>query len=314
MEQHAIPQQISSYEFRLVGSMTLKQFFKLAGGLLIAFVIYSSQVIFVLKWPLVLFFGFSGFALAFMPVNERPLDKWLLIFIQGILSPTIYLWQKRPAAIDILEGVARYQGGEDDEEKEEEKKEEERKRVEMEEFLASLPTAKRPVPADEVEVEEDEEEGPQPIPAISGSDFSVEIEEKEKSKKKDTGEKKSRQDWEPDLKIDLPKHAPPQATAEPEFGEIPMPKPPTTPNVIVGMVTDQMGKIVEDVIIEIQDSIGNPARALRTNQLGQFRTTAPLANGEYTILIEKENYQFDIIKVKAEGGIIPPLKIKAKPI
>jgi len=31
MEQHPIPQQISSYEFKLVGEMTLKQFLKAAG-------------------------------------------------------------------------------------------------------------------------------------------------------------------------------------------------------------------------------------------------------------------------------------------
>ncbi|MFH1705976.1 MAG: hypothetical protein ABH867_03665 [Patescibacteria group bacterium] len=311
MEQHAIPQQISSYEFKLVGSMTLKQFFKLAGGLLIAFVIYSSQMIFVLKWPLVLFFGFSGFALAFMPINERPLDEWFIIFIQGILSPTVYLWQKRPTAIDILEEAVKYQGGDNEEEKGEERKEEERKRIEMEEFLASLPITKRlgPVPEDETEPEE---EPPQPGPETDSPGLSPE--EEEEPEKKAAEEKRGQEDWEPDLNIELPKHALPQATAEAEFGEIPMPKPPTTPNVIVGMVTDYTGKIIEDVIIEIQDSIGNPARALRTNQLGQFRTTAPLANGEYIILMEKENYQFDIIKLKAEGEIIPPLKIKAKPI
>ena len=31
-ESHPIPQQISSYQFRLVGDMTLKQFFQLARG------------------------------------------------------------------------------------------------------------------------------------------------------------------------------------------------------------------------------------------------------------------------------------------
>ena len=36
MEQHAIPQQISNYEFKLVGDMTLKQFLKAAAGIVLA--------------------------------------------------------------------------------------------------------------------------------------------------------------------------------------------------------------------------------------------------------------------------------------
>ena len=35
METHPVPQNISSYEFRLVGDMTLKQFLYLAGGILL---------------------------------------------------------------------------------------------------------------------------------------------------------------------------------------------------------------------------------------------------------------------------------------
>lgn len=75
MEQHPIPQQISSYEFQLVGNMTLKQFFKLAGGLLIAFLFYSTGLPFIIKWPLVISFAALGVALAFLPVNDRPLEK-----------------------------------------------------------------------------------------------------------------------------------------------------------------------------------------------------------------------------------------------
>ena len=50
MEQHPIPQQISSYEFKLVGEMTLKQFAKAAGGIIIALVINSAPLVFFIKW------------------------------------------------------------------------------------------------------------------------------------------------------------------------------------------------------------------------------------------------------------------------
>lgn len=278
MEQHPIPQQISSYEFRLVGSMTLRQFFKLAGGLVIAFIFYSSRLPFLIKWPLVLGFGFFGVALAFLPVNERPLEIWIMSFFKSIFSPTIYLWQKQRRIIDILESPFQ------DDEKEEEEETLVSKEPQLEEFLASLPQTKpvkKTLPAKKVEKEE--KKPPQPPARV------------------------------PEVEIELPQtSARPQATAETVFGEIPMPQPPLTPGIVVGMITDENGKIVENTIIEIQDAQGNPIRALRTNQLGQFKTATPLAQGEYLVLPEKEGYQFDIIKIKAEGKVIPPLKITAR--
>ena len=44
MAQHPIPQQISSYEFKLVGEMTLKQFLKAAAGVIIALLINSTKL------------------------------------------------------------------------------------------------------------------------------------------------------------------------------------------------------------------------------------------------------------------------------
>ena len=62
MEQHPIPQQISSYEFKLVGEMTLKQFGKAAGGIILALIVNSSHLVFFIKWPLVFVFAAGGLA------------------------------------------------------------------------------------------------------------------------------------------------------------------------------------------------------------------------------------------------------------
>ena len=93
-QQHPIPQEISSYQFRLVGDMTLNQFFQLAGGLLFALLIYASGLHPFIKWPLIVFFGSLGAALAFLPFEERPLSKWIVVFFKSIYSPTIFNWQK----------------------------------------------------------------------------------------------------------------------------------------------------------------------------------------------------------------------------
>jgi len=94
IEQHPIPQDVAGYKFRLVGEMTLQQFIWLAVGIIIALIIYSSPLPFFFKWPLATIFACLGAGIAFVPVEGRPLDKWLIAFIKSIYAPTIFVWQK----------------------------------------------------------------------------------------------------------------------------------------------------------------------------------------------------------------------------
>ena len=93
-QQHPIPQEISAYQFRLVGDMTLKQFLQVAAGIVIALIIYSTPIIGIIKWPLVIIFGLTGVALAFLPLEERPLERWIIAFFRSVYSPTLYFWKK----------------------------------------------------------------------------------------------------------------------------------------------------------------------------------------------------------------------------
>src|SRR3989344_2932161 len=92
MREHPVPQQISSYEFRLVGDMTIKQFFQVAGGVVVSLIIYALPLPGFLKWPFVVFFAAFGAALAFLPINERPLSAWVFAFFKAIYSPTHYVF------------------------------------------------------------------------------------------------------------------------------------------------------------------------------------------------------------------------------
>lgn len=96
MQQHPIPQNISSYEFQLIGNMTLKQFFELLAGGLVAFLFYITNLPFVLKLPLIILSVLAGAAFAFVPFEGRPLDRWLLAFIQAIYRPQEFFWKKSP--------------------------------------------------------------------------------------------------------------------------------------------------------------------------------------------------------------------------
>lgn len=103
MEQHPVPRNISGFQFHLIGDMTLRQFGYLAAGVGIGYLVYkSAPFTAIINIPLALFCGFAGFAFAFLPIQERPLEKWLAAFIKSIMSPTQYRWYKNNPAPDIL--------------------------------------------------------------------------------------------------------------------------------------------------------------------------------------------------------------------
>ena len=55
MDQHPVPRNISSFEFHLIGDMTLKQFAYLAGGVFIAYLLSK-----VLPFPGIIKYFLAG--------------------------------------------------------------------------------------------------------------------------------------------------------------------------------------------------------------------------------------------------------------
>lgn len=96
MEPHPIPQNVTSFQFHLVGDMTLKQFLYLALGAGIAyltFVFFAHSYPFV-AWPIIVISAAVGAAFAFLPYASRPLDYWLGAFLKAIYSPTKRAWKR----------------------------------------------------------------------------------------------------------------------------------------------------------------------------------------------------------------------------
>lgn len=304
MEQHAIPQQITSYEFKLVGDMTLKQFLKAAAGIILALLINSTKLMVLVKWPLMLLLGGGGLALAFVPYEDRPLDVWLKAFLRSIYNPTIFVYKKKIQDnwldIDLSKAVKA-----DEEEAEEERRQAvpRKQKEEVREFIESLPTVNR------------EENQDQPLsPPLTKVEEKKNIENVESNIVGDKVKINETINENIDYgkaNLDL-KREKLEATGEAVFGEIPMPDIPELPNLIVGMVMNKDNKIVEGAIVEIQDKEGNPSRVLKTNQLGQFRTLTQLSDGKYLIVTEKEGLEFDRVEVLLEGKIVKPIKIIAK--
>lgn len=95
MEQHPVPQNVTTFQFRLIGDMTIKQFGYLAGGIILGYVFYKLPLPFFFTWPLAIGSAVLGFGLAFVPVEERPMDIWIASFFKNVYSPTQYVWQKK---------------------------------------------------------------------------------------------------------------------------------------------------------------------------------------------------------------------------
>jgi len=334
MEQHPIPQNISSYQFRLVGDMTLKQFFELAGGFLVGLIFYSSPLIGIVKWPFAIISVILGAAMAFVPFEERPLEQWIFSFFRAIYSPTVFNWKKTAQApkyfqdetstsniptsnnpgqdaalknyLDSAKRVsgplAKLEGAEQG-------------------FLAALSgmfagikspvtTNTPPLTTTATEVPHQPPkklEIPESVPVkISPQSQHLVVEERVKPVSQ-TVQIKTQQVNPTIAGEEI------VSTKEAIFSiEAAPPNPPTSPNVVVGQVVDEARKIIEGAIIEIRDEYGRPIRALRSNKLGHFIAVTPLDSGKYSIISEKEGYQFMPVNFEAKGEIVPPILVEGR--
>lgn len=102
MREHPIPQDITNYRFHIIGSMTLKQFAEIFLGVIIALVFYSTNLPDIVKWIFIILSVGLGAASAFIPIEERPLDHWIITFFRVLYKPTKYFWTRKPHIPDAF--------------------------------------------------------------------------------------------------------------------------------------------------------------------------------------------------------------------
>lgn len=90
-----------------------------------------------------------------------------------------------------------------------------------------------------------------------------------------------------------------------------LPIAPEFPNLLVGIVKDPRGNVLPNILVEVRDGQGNPVRAFKTNQLGQFASATPLLNGTYTLIFEDNSgkQKFDAVEIEAAGDVISPIEV-----
>jgi hypothetical protein len=319
-QQHPIPQHISSYQFRLVGDMTLKQFFQLAGGFLVSLLFYASPLHPLIKWPIILLSALLGIALAFLPFQDRPLETWIIAFFKSIYSPTMFFWtagaikkyfQDENVSLAAPKAAPEKTSAQLSVQKagfilklEETENSFLSKLAGL--FTSMLPTTIKPQ-AGTAPGLKPREAGFIPIPAAPPPPIERQklvVEEKSAPATQGASLTSVAPAFTPQVVV-FGKRAQFSIEAAP-------PNPPTTPNIVVGQVLDSTGKILDGTIMEIRDAMGRPVRALKSNRLGHFMIATPLSSGRYEIISEKEGYTFDPISFEAVGTIIPPIEIRAK--
>lgn len=346
MESHPIPQNVTTFQFKLVGDMTLKQFLYLAGGAVIAYVlfVFARDTYPLITWPLIVISALLGVAFAFLPIQSRPLDQWLLAFFKAVYTPTKRVWVKdkqtykdnplfKSRYLTYTSGMTQNTQNvgipESQRARESENQklktpilpseEELRQTVELAKQAQNLQSK---IILTERQLNQIKTQAEQKISIPTDytqqvnkilSDMQVLVNQASEIKQKLKLIEGSDQEKTPQPL------APPFETIKPVVKVVVSEKPKPTqltlttfPNVINGIIKDSKNNYLEATVVVIYDKEGLPVRALKTNKLGQFTGATPLPNGTYRVELEKEGYVFDVLQIDLNGQILSPLLIIAK--
>lgn len=103
---HAVPQNILDVEFKLFGSLTVKQFSYIAGFAFAAVIFYFIfGSIPWLAWPLILVSIGLGLALALVKINQRPFDIWLTNYISAVMGSQRSIYKKTRKKVIVLDSL-----------------------------------------------------------------------------------------------------------------------------------------------------------------------------------------------------------------
>lgn len=347
MDVHPIPQNVTSFQFKLVGDMTLKQFGYLAAGSAFAyfvFILFAHDYPYI-AWPVIVFSALLGVGFAFLPIASRPLDYWLVAFLKAIYSPTFRVWKKNNRTFKeeslFNSRLTMYLMGTSP------LPQQKTSTLSSPPLSAAL-AAPEPLNIAELPTHEElkktvdlarqaqllqmkiiqtertlsqiktETQKPTPIPIDYTEQVNTILADLQNLVTQASAIKQQIQSVTEGPPAKSGPEILPVATKEKVKVVIP-PKPKQTqialttfPNVINGIVRDKENNYLEGVVAVIYDKEGLPVRALKTNKLGQFTSSTPLPGGTYTLELEKDNFTFDVLQMELTGEILPPLLITAK--
>jgi len=351
MENHPIPQDVTGFKFKLIGSVTVKQFLYILGAGALCGVLFIMPLPFIIKWPLIVTLAGLGAGLAFLPIEGRPMDVMLVNFLKALPAENRFIFHKVGAEALLHDYFTLQQ------QKPVAQTQPELKNDRRELLLSQLVRKSAPYKADE-----DERQKINSINSIfSDSNIPVtgmqSLDENEATTPQINPSAVVRPQM-PYVKLPVAADSPPETTAQntveesaslpeittqepseqapveftpPEPTEQIMPATPAvvvppeeqvasgfpqipdTPNIALGIVKDARGRVLPNIIVEVVDEGSSPVRAFKTNALGQFSSATPLPNGKYRIILEDTRgiHEFTPIDIEMTGKIFQPVVIQS---
>ena len=325
MDNHPIPQDVTGFQFRLIGEMTIKQFAYLATGVSFGALIYLLPASLFVKLPFVLLFSFVGAGFAFVPISGRPMDVMTFNFLKALFSPTQFFYQKTGGSLFVPTKQVSISPKILQSDNKQITPVPEEKTEDIEEKASSLEKALETTQKEEASL-------PPKSPSLAATHQKVLDLEKELGEILSQRERLTQELLSLKRNLDLQKtktftpsiaQTKPASPAPPipqtqNVKQVPknmqtaigLPMPSDVPNLIGGILKDARGNPLPNILVEIKDAEGNPVRAFKTNGLGQFISATPLLNGTYTVAFEdpKNQNRFDAISITANGQVMLPIE------
>lgn len=276
MEQHAIPRQITNFEFKLIGFLTIKQFIYLLVSIPTGILIFYIFPVPILNFLLGLAVGGAGVAFAFIPINDRPMEVWVRNLIKRLSSPTQYFFKKQNPAIYFLKDLVfaddphRVMSHIDSQQK-------------LSKYLSNKTQA-------------DNRKRNQEISSLFTDSFASLLGKKNKPQA-------------------IPATSVAQASPPQAPGITPPPQPKVKTPFLTGLVKNYKQTALTGVLIYIKkEAGGDPIRILKTNSHGIFATYNPLPPSEYFFEVKdpKGTFLFDTMKVRVENVNEKPVEVISK--
>ena len=326
MENHPIPQDVTGFKFRLIGSVTVKQFLYILGAGALCGVFFIMPISFLIKWPAIMLIAGIGAALAFIPIEGRPMDIMVMNFLKALPAENRFIFHKKGAEgllhdyftpSPVVKAQPVTQSVQKDNRREllmnqlvrknMPYKVDEQEREQMQNISGMFDNSDTPVTG-MTNIDTQDNIAPivetvatlAPDVASQSSTYTPAIETPsapplavvESAPQPEPILAPTEPALQPAAYAPEPEPVQPQATT-PATTVAPenqiasgFPDIPDTPNIVIGIVKDARGKVLPNIIVEVVDSTGNPVRAFKTNALGQFASATPLPVGNYQILLE----------------------------
>lgn len=288
MEQHPIPRQITTFEFKLIGFLTIRQFMYLVIFIPLGFIIYYIFPVPLLNILLGVATGGVGCAFAFLPINDRPLDVWIINFFRRMTSATQYFYLKNNEPLYFLRNLVfvtdphRVLA-----------------HVEAQEKLASYLSAQTPVPTTSPKKQTIAN-----LLQVAGSTLSG------KSSAQTVVTTQNQTAPIPIPTLNQSKHDSGLSRTVPQSGSGTVAKKPF----FTGVVKNHKLIPIPGILIYVKDDKGAVLRLLKSNPHGVFATFNPLPPNEYSFEVKDPNnsYIFDTMKMRIESSDLKPIEIYSK--